>query len=208
MFHVVHPTRRGLTLIELMLALTITVMISGAIASMMAAIAAGVETRQDVRGTMVRASAASGRLGAYVAGSRCILSASATDLVLWLRDSRESGTVHASEVRWILYDPAGGGYDVLYVRFPDEWTDLQCDQADQEYAANADWNAVLNFYDDLGYVAMTRLVDGLESVEIAIDHANPLSARLASFLLSFAAESGAQQVRVSESIRLHEPPVK
>lgn len=199
--------RRGLTLVELMLALTITVMISGAIASMMAAIAAGVETRHDVRATMVRAAVATGRLGAYVASSRCALATSETDLVLWLRDSRESGTVHASEIRWILYDPDSGQYNVLFVKFPDDWSEIQRNLADREYASNSDWNAVLNQYDDLGYISMSCLVDELASVAVSIDQVNPLDARVVSFALSFAAESGPQLVRVTESIRLHEPPV-
>ena len=56
-----------------MLALTITTMIAGAIAAMMATVSAGVTTRRDSRGIMVRAHAAVSRLSAYVVPARCAL---------------------------------------------------------------------------------------------------------------------------------------
>ena len=62
-----HKSTRGLTSIELMIALTITALIAAAIAGMLTAVSDGVYTRGDARSVMVRANAAQTRLSAYIA---------------------------------------------------------------------------------------------------------------------------------------------
>ncbi len=113
------PFRRGLTLIELMLALAITAMVAAAISGMLTAISTGEHLRRDNRSFIMRAHAAKTRLGAYVAKSRCVLDANGGDTVLWLEDSRGSGTVHASEIRWLIFNSVDGTLDVHFVDLPD-----------------------------------------------------------------------------------------
>jgi len=199
--------RRGLSLIELMLSLTITVMVAGAIASMLAAVSAGVGVRRDLRAVMVRASAAFGRLAAYVAPARCILGVEPDGMALWLHDQRTSDTVHGTEIRWFVFDAAEGAVELCFVDFPPTWTDAQRDLADDEHGKNSDWFAVLAGYDAQGLVQRIRLIDALDSVAVEADD-KPQQTRLVSFELGFATDDGTRYVRATPSIRVHQSPKK
>ena len=199
--------RRGLTLVELVLALSVTAMIAGAIASMMAAVSNGVKTRRDARSIIIRASAAHGRLDAYLSACRCLLEAGDDGVVLWLHDDRESGTIHASEVRWLIHDPDDGAIDVFYVSFPAEWTDVQRDLADREYPIGSNWSVILGQYEARDLISRVRLVDGIASMSVDTNAADPLDARLISCELQFADGDQAMVIRASSSIAVHQEPI-
>ena len=55
------PNRRGMTLIELLIALAITAMVAAAIAAMLSAVTNGERSRRDNRGYIVRTHAAKAR---------------------------------------------------------------------------------------------------------------------------------------------------
>ena len=203
-----HPPRRrrGLSLIELMLALMVTALIAGAISGMMGAVTTGVSTRKDTRTVMVRANAAATRLAAYIAPSRCVLDAADGVLVLWLDDARESGTVHATEVRWLLFDAESGAIEAHLVSFPEEWSQAARDLEDTEHPATSDWLDVLTDFRTKGWTASMPIVDGLDAVTIQSDDAEPLAARHVSLQLAFETTTAAQPVMVTSTIRLHQPP--
>ncbi len=199
---------RGLTLLELMLAIVITTLVAGAIAGMLGAVSAGVGTRKDNREIMVLAHAAQCRISAYVAASRCVLSASGGDMTLWLDDSRESGTVHATEIRWLRFDADTGEIIVHFVAFPAAWTPTACELADDEYGRTTNWETVRAFYQGKGLLESRVLVDHLVSVAIKMDHKNPMSTRHVAFDLEFEAEHAAVSVQASGTIQSHQEPVK
>ncbi len=201
------PRRRGLTVVELILALSITALIAGAIASMMAAVSNGVLLRRDSRSVMIRATSAHGRLDAYIASSRCLLEVDGADLTLWLNDNREGGTVHASEIRWLVYDPDEQAIDVMFIDFPDTWTDVQRDLADRQFPSNSKWHIVLGQYEARGLIARVRLVDGIGDAQIEIDTLDPLDARLISALLEFGDGNQTSTIRATSCISTHLPPV-
>lgn len=200
------PILRGLTLLELMLALVVTALIAGAISGMMSAVTAGVSTRRDNRSTMVGASAAAARLSAYVAPSCCLLDAVGSNLVLWNEDSRESETVHATEIRWLIFDAGSGTYEVRFVSFPPEWSQAAKDLEDHEYGLATNWMSVLSTYQSKGWIASMPLVDGLASVAIATDAFDPLDSRHVNFRLGFATSEGTMDVCVAATVRLHQVP--
>jgi hypothetical protein len=190
-----------------MLALMVTALIAGAISGMMGAVTAGVGTRKDTRTVMIRANAAATRLSAYIAPSRCVLHADTGALVLWLEDSRQSDTAHATEVRWLLFDEDAGTIEAHLVSFPDGWSQAAQDLEDTEHAATANWLDVLQSFRDLGWTASMPIVDGLEDVSVEIDQPNPLQARHVTMDLAFETTTAAQQVMVTSTIRLHQPPL-
>lgn len=201
---------RGLTLLELLLALTISAMVAAAIAGMLGAVSSGVGVRRDTRDVMVQASAAQSRLAAYVAPSRCLLGVDGPCVVLWHNDARAGGTVHATELRWLLYCDATGDADdsiiVYYVDFPDGWTQTARDIEDLEYASDADWMAVLAYYQGKGWVSSRTIVDGLDSAAVAIDGASAMSSRHVNYELSYITEQGVIAVNVAGTIRQHVVP--
>jgi hypothetical protein len=190
-----------------MLALAVTAMVATAISGMLHAMTTGVVTRRDSRGVMVRATTAQTRLAAYVSPARCVLDADGGDVVLWFDDSRESDTVHATELRWVLYDDATDGLDVWFVDFPDGWTETQQALADTEYASSADWAAVLSAFDAAGHVNSMRLVDGLSDAAVTLDAADAVDTRVVNYDLDFTVDGGSQRVRMASEIVLHRTPV-
>ena len=201
------PTRRGLSLLELILALSITAMVATAVSGMMSAVVTGVSSRRDSRSLMIRANAAQTRLAAYITPSRAVLDATESDLVLWLEDSRDGGTVHATEIRWILHDASKGTIDVCFVDFPDSWQQTAKDLADRQYNRDADWTAVLEQYLSNGWVSNLPLVDGLDRVTVRIDADQPLDSRHVEYHLEFSTSSGMLPTHVSATVGLHRPPV-
>ena len=199
--------RRGLTLVEMMLALAITVMIAGAIASMMAAAAQGVGAKRDTRSVMIRASAAQTRLSGYLLPARCILAHQSGELVIWYRDERPGDTVHATEVRWLRFDADAGAIDVLFISFPDNLTQTERMIADKELPAASQWDTILASYTAQGMVTSIRIVDGLESIDISIDESNVLEADVVSFDLEFTTQNSTKLIRQTTALRMHNPPV-
>jgi len=201
------PTRRGLSLLELILATSITAMIGAAIAGMLTAVSSGVGASRDGRAAMVRTNAANVRLSSYIAPSNCILAAYAdSGIVLWLADTRQSDTVHATEVRWLLYDQSSDSMMVYFVAFPDDWSQTARDLADTELPASSNWMTVLETFNAAGHIAAIPLVDALDDVSVTIDAVDAMEARCVYFDLTMASGSGATQTRVSSTIRFHEGP--
>ncbi len=198
--------RRGLSLIELMLAVTITALVGAAIAGMLNAVTVGVDTRRDNRSMMVRSSLAQARLNAYIAPARCVLYRSGANLVLWFNDQKQSETVHASEVRWLDYDASAGEITVSFVQFPENWSQTETDLADREFPADSDWPRVRDFYDARGHLARLTLVDGLDSVTLTADASSPLVTRLLTYRLRFAAGDDTFETIASGAIRHHHEP--
>lgn len=194
-----------MTLIEVMLAVTITAMVAGAIAGMMAAVSAGVTKKRDTRAVMVRANAAQVRLSAYVVPARCVLDVPADGVVVWLNDSREGGTVNISEVRWLFYDATSEAIAAFYVVFPDDWTEAQKSSADRSYPTSTNWKSLLSSLKTAGVIETTRLVDGLGAVAVTSARAD-LDTRVVNFDLSFETGAGATVVRVAPAVRRHRPP--
>lgn len=200
--------RRGLTLLELLMAVIITAMVGAGIAGMLGAVSAGVGTRKDSREVMVLAHGAQCRLSAYLATARCVLAAGSSDVTIWLDDSRESGTVHATEIRWIRYDANNGEIIVDYVAFPVTWTPTVCDLVDLEYASSTDFDAVRGYYSGKGLLASRPLVDHVECASIRTDATAALDSRHIVFDLGFESQNQTVMVQVSGTIQEHEKPVK
>ena len=199
-------SRRGLTVLELVLALTVTAMVALAVSGMLNVVSTGVGARNDSRTVMVLAGAARQRLGAYVDPSRCVLGHSSNSLVLWFNDARESDTVHATEIRWLDYDSNTGTIDVSYVQFPDNWTKTAKELADQQYPSNADWQTVRATYQAQGHLKSVTIIDGLTSCSISADANTSLDARHLVFKLGIDTQAGSQDIEIPATIRLHQQP--
>lgn len=197
---------RGLTLLELLLALTVTVMIASAIAAMLGAVRTGVVERRDARDVLVAGHASSSRLSAYVAPSRCLLDAGENGMTLWLHDDRADGNVHASEIRWMVHDAAAGTIVVRYVDFPDDWTQTRIDLADRRYPADSDWDAVQTWWADRGLLAELPLVDGLDDAGFSIRTKAAVDAQLVVVDLVFPNGATGVSLPLTLVLRQHRPP--
>lgn len=193
--------RHGLSLLELLLAMTITVMVAAAITAMLGAVTSGVGARRDSRAIMVLAHAAQSRLSAYIAPSRCLLQHDGANLVIWLNDNRAGDTVHATEVRWLLFDPSTGVIKVHYVSFPPSWSQSACDLEDHVFSADSNWLAVLAEYRSKGWTASLPLVDTLETAAVTIDQPTVIESRHVLHQLTFRTEGASGPITAASTIR-------
>lgn len=198
--------RRGLTLLEFLIASTITVFISAAVASMLSAAARGMEYEQITRDAVVRAQALHVRLASYVTPSLNVLDAGNTSLVLWLDDTREGQTVHLSEIRWIEYDAVAQMIYLHHVQFPEEWTQIEKDAFDVECPSATDWWALLLSMQDLGYTRAIKMCDRL--LTFKVDHDAVTNPQLVTFTISFLPdENGGETFVAGTGIREYLEPV-
>ncbi|WP_432799286.1 hypothetical protein [Poriferisphaera sp. WC338] len=96
----------GLTMIELMLAISATGLIGAAIASMLSAVTYGTSSTKDMRSLVATNKRITTRLSAMMRSSRMVLDTASDGswLVLWHADKDESGTPNTNELRMVLYD--------------------------------------------------------------------------------------------------------
>lgn len=204
------PSRFGLTFIELLMALAVTAMVATAIAAMWTAISSGERARRDNRAFIVRTYAAKARISAYVAPCRSVLFAEKYLLVLWRDDSRESGTVHVSEIRWLVFDEARGDLDVCFLKFPStpSWTEAAKALRDEECALDTDWKELLDTCMGESLIGRLTLVDALDAVKVSLDAPAALDAREVTCQLDFRAETPGQIVSqtLTASIMAHVTP--
>ena len=96
--------RRGLTLLEMILALAGLGLIGAAIAAMTGAVAYGTASERDLRGLVAKRQALSARLGAHIRESRRVLDVTDDTLVLWKRDKNDDDKPSLNEVLRIEYE--------------------------------------------------------------------------------------------------------
>jgi len=202
-------TRRGLSMLELIIALSVTALIGAATVGMLNAVSVGVDTRHDYRSVTIRSHHAQSRLAAYVTPGRCVLHRGNNALVLWFDDNRKNDMINISEVRWLVYDPDEGEIVVYYITYPNWMTETQKLIYDQRHRANSDWMELLETYQSHPRLGMgsTKLIDGLALAGARLDTGNDvLAARHVTFHLTFETRSGEYETIASAAIRNHAEP--
>ncbi len=199
--------RRGLTLLEMTLAIGITSVIGAAIASMMAAATNSIASKDDGRQSAIRLATTQVRLGAYIAPSRCILDKRTTQLTLWFDDSTESQTVHATEIRWIQFDEASRQLSVKFVDFPEEWSQSMIDAENIECNSLTDFELLLETFETNSLITSIPLVDSIHSCSFWINNFIPTDATQISVRFSLVSSLGiTNDSIIDETIRIHRSP--
>ncbi len=183
--HQSHRTtgRRGMTLIELLLAMMITAMVGAAIAGMLAAVSYGTDSSKDIRSLVARNKALSARVSAAIRGSKMVLDQGDNYLVLWMNDDDDNGVPSLLELRRINFDPGTG--ELSSYTAPD-------DAADVSYALDDDFVVITDALmgDDLAGTASfpkELWAKRVNSWTLALDNPDPQSARLVSYLIELSA---------------------
>jgi hypothetical protein len=127
--------------------------------------------------------------------------------VLWFEDSRESETVHATELRWLRFDADARELNVHYVDFPPEWTQPARDLEDLEYSSNTDWSAVYTYYSTRGWIKSRTLIDQLGSCAATSNAKSAMNARCISFELEFEFADQIIPFVMTMQMSQHEPPI-
>jgi type II secretory pathway pseudopilin PulG len=167
--------RGGLTLVEMLMALTITALIGAAIASMLSAVAYGTSSSQDIRSLVVKNKTLSSRITAAVRGSAQLLSAADGYVVLWTKDLNGSGVPDLLELRRIELD---GSTDELTSYTPNP------SAVDVVYAITDDFDAITTGLIGSGDLDGALWATGVSRWAITLDDVDPLAAGLMSFKLT------------------------
>ncbi len=135
------PVRRGMTLLELLLASTSTATVALGIVGMTSALTDGIMDQHDTRASVLRAGVSQSRVSAYIARSRCLLDLEEDRIVLWLEDADGDEAVDGVEVRWLEWNPSRKTVTISWFADPGEI--LEEPFAD---LANTDWWAQQQAY--------------------------------------------------------------
>lgn len=163
---------RGLTLLELLLALAGTAVIGSAVAAMLTGVAYGTAVDKDMRSLITRQMALRARVEAEVRESRMLLDSGADYLILWSSDADDDGSPSKAEIQVIEYDAV---MDRVMRYAPAPLI------TDVSYALTDDFRTATNSYKGDSTFPGERWAEQITSFAITLDHLDPQSAKLVSF---------------------------
>lgn len=179
---------RGLTLVELLLALSVTAMIGAGVAAMMLLVSSGTTERTDLRALLVKEKSVAARLSAAVRSSLRVLDQGSDYVVLWIGDTRRDDQPNLSEIR--LIERLSDGRLLCYsASFPDGWTDEQIATADTAYQLTDNFRTVTTALKSGSYFPSELWAQGVQSWTVVLD-ATPETARLLSYRMAMRAGDG------------------
>lgn len=160
------PTsRRGLTLLETLIALSITVITGMAIASVTTAVARGMTSVNTARSALQRAHAVHVRIRAYTDTSLCVLDYNENKgFAVWLDDSRPNQKVNLSELRVFWFNADTQTISVERVVFPAGWEAAEYVKRDTTLASVDDPFAMMEAQRALGYTETEIIADAISSI--------------------------------------------
>lgn len=100
----INPRRRGVMLVEILLALAISGMVAAGVASLLLATATGTQDRQETRQRNVRVELLAHRIDTAIRSSSMLLARDSRCLVFWTADLKKNGVPNLSELRRIEWD--------------------------------------------------------------------------------------------------------
>lgn len=168
---------RGLTLLELLLALAGTAVIGSAVAAMLTGVVYGTATDKDMRSLITRQMALRARVEAEVRESRMLLDAGADYMVLWSGDLDDDGLPSKAEIQVIEYDAV---MDRVMRYAPAPLI------SDVGYALTDDFRTATNSYKGDSTFPGERWGEQINSLALTLDHLDPQSAKLVSFRFGMA----------------------
>ncbi|MHC4995679.1 MAG: PulJ/GspJ family protein [Planctomycetota bacterium] len=184
----IQPRRqRAMTLVELLIALGITVLIGAAVASMLVAVAYGSSSQKALRDTSVRLKLTSTRLDAAIRTSKMVLESGADYVVLWTDDTRGDDNPNLSEIRLIERESSTGRVFSYVAEFPAGWTEQQIADNDPAFTLGDDFAAITTALKAGSLFPSTRWGSDFDAWSMDFDHADPQQASLVSYRLTLVA---------------------
>ncbi len=164
---ITHPRRRGLSLLELILALSMTTLVASGVAGMLAGLGSGIAVGRDARTSMLATSATQRRVLDTLADHAAVLEITPTRAVLWAGDVQPGGSVDAGELRWLTVDDEQG-LVLERVVFPEDWTTLERAMIDRRITpADDPWSVVATLR-GRDVIERRVLADGLRTASLTL----------------------------------------
>ena len=192
--------RRGFTLVELLLALAVTGLVAGALASMLFAARYGTSAENYLRTAVVQETIIRQRLNAAVRSARMVLAQGSTYVVLWAPERRAPGTPNLSELRRIELDPTN--QRLLHYQAPAGLSAAN----DTAYPLDStDFNAVTHSLKGSSDFPAEPWGSAVTGWTISLDSGDPQLARVVDYRLSLDAGKTAITAACSAALRSKAP---
>ncbi|MFQ5592024.1 MAG: hypothetical protein ACE5HE_12730, partial [Phycisphaerae bacterium] len=181
-----HPTtRRGLTMVELLLALAIAALVCMSVAAMLSAVSYGTSSERDLRDAVVRAKVTDARISSAIRGSRAILEAGVDYLVLWTEDSNPNGTANAPDLAEMRLVERDASNNLNSYAFPASWSQAQIDAANVSYSLTGNpsgfFRTATSSAKTAGSFQPTLWATNVTSIQFLLDGVDPVSTNLVSY---------------------------
>lgn len=163
------PSKRGMTLLELLLALAVTIVTGAAAAAVTLAVSRGMVNMNAGRSVISRANLIQARVRAVTDTARCVLDASADKgMAVWAEDPNADGRVNVLELRVVWFDAKELTLSLERVQFPKDWPQEWVDAHNLTLAAADDPFLAMQAQRALGYTTTSVIgsrigVTGVES---------------------------------------------
>ncbi|HNQ24287.1 MAG TPA: prepilin-type N-terminal cleavage/methylation domain-containing protein [Phycisphaerae bacterium] len=193
--------RPAFTLVELLVALTITVVIGAAVASMLFTTARATETRTDVRRAVVHSQQLDARLRAKVLSAGAFLGTDATHLLLWLRDDNDNQLVNLGELGLLEFDTGTKQLRFYAAVWPAGWSQAQIATANVTYSTGTNYLQQALAARGAAYFPQQVWSRQVGALSITLDKADPLLARLATLRMTMAVGDLAEPLIVAAALR-------
>ncbi|MBL0922122.1 MAG: prepilin-type N-terminal cleavage/methylation domain-containing protein [Phycisphaerales bacterium] len=198
--------RRGLTLVELMIALVITAIMGLAIGSMMTMVSSVTDRERSERASLLRAHAGQVRLRAYMDSALCVLQHDSDNqsAVIWLYDKNAPGSVNLTELRLVSIE--GDELQVEWVKFPENWSALQTDAADLVVPAGSNFALAIAAQRALGYTRTTTLLGDVAEASWTFSGKSVPESSRARLSLTLETEGQTYQAMYAFGLKDHAQP--
>jgi len=154
--------RSGMTLLELLLALSITILTGAAAAAVTLAVSRCMTSMGEGRAVINRANLVQARLRAVTDTAWCVLTYDdKRGLAFWANDDNPNGRVNVSELRILWTSTDDGLVSLERVRFPEGWTEQQTLDADLVLTGADDYFGVMLVQRGLGHTFTQMIGDRL-----------------------------------------------
>jgi prepilin-type N-terminal cleavage/methylation domain-containing protein len=202
------PTRRrGLTLVELVIGLAITAIVSAVLAILINATAVGTNSTQDGRRSLVKMQGIKAQLEDTIKNSNCVLATGTNYILLWTGDLNGAPTsvnraVNLSELRLIEVNTTTGNLNNYAVQWPANFTSGSIVAADTTYSASTTWYAACTTAKAGGYFVPITIATNVTGMTVSLDSATVTQARLVSLVITFTdAGTSSRNLMVGAGIR-------
>lgn len=156
-----HQSRRGLSLVELLIGVAISGVVAAGVAAMLGGVASGIAIGTDARTGMLATGVIQGRVVEAITPGRCILASEPLRTAIWRGETRPGGLVEPSEIAWLSIDSSQGVLIMEYVEFPEHWGQIEKARADQPLRPNGDPFPLLEEARNAGIITTEILADGI-----------------------------------------------
>lgn len=173
--------RRGFTLIEVLIASSITTLIAGAVIGTIKAVTDITIALDASAYAMARLARAEARVADHANRARMVLSQTSTEVLLWL----PTETFSASAILVDDYDAIQGNELAWYVMKPATKTLYLCYLTDRTnrtvYSMNTNWTSLLNSSSVQGKLTEIPVLEGIVSGGFRVESSDPCSVQRFTF---------------------------